>query len=176
MGHFEDVRDTFWMDSTSNGVQPPLTDEIIREAERLLDVTLPASLVDLLRAQNGGLVADGRSAFPTDRPTSWSADHVPFDTLMGIGRREPMTSLLDSPYLVAEWGLPSPVVLLSGDGHCWIGLDYRRCGRHGEPSVTWFDVDDNTELALARDFRSFVEGLTSAHDFTEDIHPEGASS
>ncbi|WP_406432704.1 SMI1/KNR4 family protein [Streptomyces sp. NBC_01589] len=108
MAHFEDVRATFWMDSTSYGVQPPLTDEIIREAERLLDVTLPASLVDLLRAQNGGLVADGRSAFPTDRPTSWSEDHVPFDTLMGIGRREPMTSLLDSPYLVAEWGLPLP--------------------------------------------------------------------
>lgn len=34
----------------------------------------------------------------------------------------------------------------------------------------WFDVDHNEELALAPDFRSFVEGLTSASDFdTEDI-------
>lgn len=31
MAHFEDVRATFWMDGTSYGVQPPLTDEIIRE-------------------------------------------------------------------------------------------------------------------------------------------------
>ncbi|WP_459185423.1 SMI1/KNR4 family protein [Streptomyces sp.] len=164
------------MDGSGYGVQPPVTEEIIREAERLLDVTLPASLVGLLRAQNGGQVADGRNAFPTDRPTSWSEDHVPFDMLMGIGRRERMTSLLDSPYLVGEWDLPSPVVLLSGDGHWWIGLDYRRCGRHGEPSVTWFDADDNTELALARDFQSFVEGLTSAHAFTGDVRPEGTSA
>ncbi|BAC67942.1 MULTISPECIES: SMI1/KNR4 family protein [Streptomyces] len=80
---------------------------------------------------------------------------------MGIGRRERMTSLLDTPYLVKEWELPSPIVLLSGDGHCWISLDYRACGPNGEPSVTWFDTDLDTELALASDFRMFVENLTA---------------
>jgi hypothetical protein len=35
------------------------------------------------------------------------------------------TTLLDTPYLVQEWELPTPVVLLSGDGHYWIALDYR---------------------------------------------------
>jgi hypothetical protein len=69
-------------------------------------------------------------------------------------------SLLDTPYLVEEWGLPAPVVLLSGDGHSWIALDYRASGPQGEPSVTWLDADRGTELALAPDFRSFIEALT----------------
>jgi hypothetical protein len=74
-------------------------------------------------------------------------------------------SLLDTPYLVKEWGLPSQIVLLSGDGHCWIGLDYRGCGPDGDPSVTWFDAELDTELPLAGDFRTFVEKLTAGRAF-----------
>lgn len=165
MARSDDVRPAFWAADSDYGVQKPLTDQAVREAERLLDITLPASLLDLLRAQNGGQVTGTRNAFRTDRPTSWSAHHVPFGHVLGIGRRERTLSLLDSPYLIEEWGLPSPLVLLSGDGHCWIALDYRACGRHGEPSVAWFDADSAVELALAPDFGSFVEGLSSADDF-----------
>lgn len=165
MARSDDAQPAFWDTGSTYGVQQPLTDHAVREAEQLLDVTLPASLLDLLRAQNGGQVTDARNAFRTDKPTSWSADHVPFDQVMGIGQRERTVSLLDSPYLVEEWGLPAPVVLLSGDGPCWIALDYRAGGRHGEPSVTWFDADFSVELALAPDFGSFVEGLSSASDF-----------
>ncbi|GAA2753356.1 SMI1/KNR4 family protein [Kitasatospora cinereorecta] len=165
MTRFEDLQRSLWDTGTDFGVQPPMTDQVILEAERLLNVTLPSSLLDLLRQQNGGHVTSSRSAFPTSRPTSWSADHVPFESVLGIGHRERTISLLDSPYLVEEWNLPAPVVLVSGDGPCWVGLDYRAGGRHGEPSVTWFDADDNSELALAPDFQSFVEGLTSASRF-----------
>lgn len=45
-------------------MQPALTDRAIAEAQRLLDVTLPESLLDLLRHRNGGEVADEWSAFP----------------------------------------------------------------------------------------------------------------
>ncbi|WP_455357540.1 SMI1/KNR4 family protein [Streptomyces sp. SYSU K217416] len=173
MAQFNEVLATFWADG-DYGVQPPLTDETVREAERVLEVTLPSALLDLLRVQNGGIVAADHDAFPTSQPTSWSEDHVPFDALMGIGPRERMTSLLDTPYLVTEWGLPSPIVLLSGDGHCWIGLDYRGCGPDGDPSVTWFDTDLDTELALATDFRTFVEKLTAGSAF--DLDPGDATS
>lgn len=168
MARFEEVKAALWSGGTY-GVQPSLTDEAVTEAEQVLGVRLPVSLLELLRVQNGGEVSSGRDAFPTDQPTSWSADHVPFDELMGIGRRERMVSLLDTPYLVDEWGLPSPVVLLSGDGHCWIALDYRDCGRLGEPAVTWLDADFDLELRLAADFRSFVEGLTSEGHFVGDV-------
>ncbi len=161
MGRFDEVMATFWGDG-DYGVQPPLTDEMVREAERVLGVRLPAALLDLLRVQNGGIVAADHDAFPTSQPTSWSEDHVPFDDLMGIGRRDGVTSLLDTPYLIDEWGMPAPLVLLSGDGHCWIGLDYRVCGQDGEPSVTWFETDLNREVVLASDFRSFVQALSAA--------------
>ncbi|WP_329315864.1 SMI1/KNR4 family protein [Streptomyces sp. NBC_01262] len=161
---FDETLATFWAEG-DHGVQPPLTDEAVREAEGVLGVPLPSALLDLLRVQNGGVVADGHDAFPTSQPTSWSHDHVPFDALMGIGRRERTMSLLDTPYLVKEWGLPSQIVLLSGDGHCWIGLDYRGCGPDGDPSVTWFDAELDTELPLAGDFRTFVEKLTAGRAF-----------
>ncbi|MFF6979286.1 SMI1/KNR4 family protein [Streptomyces sp. NPDC008343] len=145
-----------------------MTDGVVEDAERRLGVRLPDSLLGVLRVQNGGVVAELWNAFPTDVPTSWSENHVPLDEMMGIGGHDGQLSLLDSAYLVEEWGLPSPLVLLSGDGHCWIALDYRACGERGEPSVTWFDVDDGTELALAADFQTFVERLTAAASLDVD--------
>ncbi|MEU1200414.1 SMI1/KNR4 family protein [Streptomyces sp. NPDC005813] len=161
MDRFDEVKATFWSEDLY-GVQPPLTDEVVEEAERELGVRLPASLLEILRIQNGGQVAERWNAFPTEVPTSWSENHVPLDDLMGIGRRDGQCSLLDTPYLIDEWGLPSPLVLLSGDGHCWIALDYRACRELREPSVTWFDRDTDTELTLASDFRTFIEHLTAA--------------
>jgi hypothetical protein len=166
---------TFW-DDGDYSVQQPLTDEMVREAEHALGVTLPSALLDLLRVQNGGIVAADHDVFPTDRPTAWSEDHVPFDTLMGIGRRDGMASMLDTPYLVEEWGMPAPLALLSGDGHYWIGLDYRACGRDGEPSVTWFETDLGTEFVLAGDFRSFVKGLTAGNSYGDDSADEPVSA
>ncbi|MDQ0794889.1 SMI1/KNR4 family protein [Streptomyces sp. B1I3] len=161
-GCFDEVRASFWDGGDHYGAQPPLSEEMAEDAQRLLGVRLPPLLLALLRVQNGGAVAAHRDAFPTGVPTSWSEDHVPFGELMGIGRRERMTSLLDTPYLVEEWGLPPAVVLLAGDGHCWVALDYRDCGPQGEPSVTWFEADPYAELVLAPDLASFVGGLTAA--------------
>lgn len=140
----------------------------MQDAERQLGVRLPASLLEILRVQNGGQVAELWNAFPTEVATSWSVNHVPLDGMLGIGRHDDQLSLLDSGYLVEEWGLPSPLVLLSGDGHCWIALDYRTCGESGEPSVTWFDVEGNTELPLAVDFQAFVERLAAAASLDPD--------
>lgn len=165
---FDEVRTSFWK-SDDHGVQLPLTEAAVKEAELELGVSLPASLLALLREQNGGQVAARWNAFPTPVPTSWSDDHVPFDDLMGIGRRERTTSLLDTPYLVEEWELPSPIVLMSGDGHCWIALDYRVCGRRGDPAVVWFETDAGVEVVLATGFETFVEGLTSADGFDTGV-------
>ncbi|KUM67070.1 SMI1/KNR4 family protein [Streptomyces griseorubiginosus] len=167
MARFDEVKATFWGEGRY-GVQLPLTDAVVQDAELRLGVRLPASLLEILRVQNGGAVAELWNAFPTDVPTSWSENHVPLDDMMGIGRRDGQLSLLDTAYLIEEWGLPSPLVLLSGDGHCWIALDYRECGKHGEPSVMWFDVDDGTELPLAADFQAFVEGLVAATSLDSD--------
>ncbi|MFF7888610.1 SMI1/KNR4 family protein [Streptomyces sp. NPDC020794] len=175
MAGFDEVKATFWGEGLY-GVQAPLTDWVVQDAELRLGVRLPVSLLEILRVQNGGLVAELWNAFPTDVPTSWSENHVPLDEVRGIGRHDGQLSLLDSPYLVEEWGLPSPLVLLSGDGHCWIALDYRACGERGEPSVTWFDVDGDTELPLATNFQTFVERLTAAASFDLDEADGGRSA
>ena len=157
----------FWGTSTA-WVQPPLTDEMLEHAEQVLGVKLPQLLVDLLRVQNGGLTSEAFDAFPTESPTSWAADHVPFDYLMGIpGAGTPSGTLLDTPYLLREWSISEGFVLLSGDGHYWIALDYRRCGPAGEPSVWWIDTEVDESLELAPSFAAFVDGLVSAERFEE---------
>lgn len=160
----DEVVASFWRDSDF-GVLDPLTDEAVRDAEDQLRVALPASLVRLLRVQNGGTVAERWNAWPVAVPTAGFDPYVPFELVMGVGRADGVTTLFDTPYLVAEWGLPEPIVLLDGDGHYWVGLDYRGCGPYGEPSVAVFDADRESSALLAADFETFLRGLTAAASF-----------
>ncbi|MBV1851807.1 SMI1/KNR4 family protein [Catellatospora tritici] len=159
MTRFDEIRASFWSDST-HGVQPPLTRELVAQAQTALGVTLPGSLLELLRLRNGGGVARACSAFPVNGATSWCTDEVPFESLLGIGRRAGMLSLFDSPFLASYWGLPRETVLLSSStGHSWVALDYRPRGPRAEPTVVWFDADFAAELTLAADLRGFLAGL-----------------
>jgi hypothetical protein len=151
---FEDVLAGFWDAKSDYLVQPPLTEEALRETERELGVALPEAYVTLLRQQNGGVVSDAYSAFPMSEPTGWAPDHVAFGDMMGIGRD--FETIGSSTYWAAEWELPSPVVMLTGEGHWWIALDYRA---GGEPSVVWLDSERDEDIQLAPCFRAFVEGL-----------------
>ncbi|MFI6080359.1 SMI1/KNR4 family protein [Streptomyces sp. NPDC051217] len=96
MGRFDEVTATFW-GKGDYGVQQLLTEAMVREAERALGVRLPSALLDLLRVQNGGIVAADHGTYPTTGQTSWSEDHVPFDSLMGIGRRDGMRARATIP-------------------------------------------------------------------------------
>ena len=55
--------------------------------------------------------------------------------------------------------MPKGIVLLCGDGHTWVALDYRACGPTGEPPVTWFDNEMEEEILLAPNFQTFLDGL-----------------
>jgi hypothetical protein len=168
MASFEQVAVSFWHPDIENLRLPPLTDDLVVDAEAHLGVTLPPDLIRLLRIQNGGVIADAWDACPAET-NFYADDHVPFEHLHGIGsagRAETMT-LLDTPYLVQEWELPPQVVLLSGAGHYWLALDYRDCGSAGRPPVVWIDNEMNHELLLAPDFRGFVECLTTSAAFSE---------
>lgn len=144
---------------------PPLTDDLIDATEAGLGVTLPRELLVLLRRQNGGAVARAYCRCPS-APNFYAEDHVPFDFMHGIGPPNTFDgpTLLDTHYYVREWGLPTNIVLLDGEGHYWVALDYRVVGPSGEPSVTWIDNEMEHELPLAPNFRAFVEMLTSSLD------------
>ena len=141
-------------------MQRPLTEEMVARAERTLGVKLPDAYITLLRIQNGGYTTDAFVAYPTSEPTSWAADHVPFDSMYGIGEND--EGILQTAYLLREWRMPEGLVLLTGDGHWWIALDYRHSGPAGPPSIVWYDNEVGEDIQLAPDFVTFVEGLGSA--------------
>ncbi|MCI1189253.1 SMI1/KNR4 family protein [Hymenobacter sp. DH14] len=142
-----------------------VTPEVVQEAEKRLGVRLPQLLIELLQIQNGGYTAG--FVFPTDKPNSWAEGCVPLEELFGITLQKGPTglSLMDSAYLQDEWGIPEKQVLLSGDGHWFISLDYRASP---EPTVLWLDTEMGEEVEIASSFEHFLHGLIPTDQFFEE--------
>lgn len=134
--------------------QKVLTPDMVIEAERKLSVKLPQSYIELCMIQNGGRLK--YDAFPTSVPTGWADDHVCVDEIFGIEEE----GILASEYYIKEWKLPNNIILLYGDGHWWIALDYRNTKEN--PPIIYVDLEFGEEifiLELAPDFETFVNGL-----------------
>lgn len=153
--------DQFWHSNYYG--HPPLTNVMLADAESLLGVRLPEEYVRLLRVQNGGYTHG--FAFPMTQRTTWADDHVPLNDMSGIVTDPAIRThqnILQSAYMTEEWGLPSRQVLLSGDGHWWIALDYR----HGPaPTVAWIDVECGEDIQVAPSFGAFLAGLVFNSEF-----------
>ncbi|MCD8510879.1 MAG: SMI1/KNR4 family protein [Bacillus sp. (in: Bacteria)] len=149
-----------WQEGNDYGKLEPLTDEIVKIAEDKLGIKLPDSYINILNQQNGGYIIF--NAHPTNIPTSWADDHVKVDHILGIGIGKEK-GILESEYLIKEWGLPHNIVPISGDGHSWIALDYRN-SKTGPP-VIFIDVEQNQEIRLAKNFEGFISGLV---DYNKD--------
>jgi len=158
------ISDDFWDENFYN--HPKLTDGMIEVAETSLNVKLPNLLIDLLRVQNGGYV--NGLVFPTKEKTSWADSHIALSELYGIvtnKSKETCQNILDSEYLANECGLPAKQVVLSGDGHWFITLDFRE----GEnPTIRWIDLECNQDIHIADTFDEFINGLVSAEEFEEN--------
>lgn len=148
---------SIWRDDIDEYKLAPLTAEMVKQAEEALEVQLPDSYIQILKEQNGGYITF--DAHPSDTPNSWADDHVQVDHLLGIGEEN---GILESQYLIEEWDLPNDVVLISGDGHSWIALDYRKTKE--EPPVIFIDGDSEQIFELAPNFESFLNGLTIWED------------
>jgi len=162
----------FWNDSDyarKEYVLPPPTDISIAAVEKKLGYKLPGSYVDLMRHQNGGLPK--KTAFPTTEPTSWAEDHVAIHGILGIGdsKTYSLCGELGSQFMKDEWGYPK-IGVYFGDcpsaGHDMICLDYRQCGRSGEPQVVHVDQEFDYKITfLADTFEDFIKGLRSDDEF-----------
>jgi hypothetical protein len=151
----------FWDSNYYN--HPPITLDMICFAEKQLNVKLPESLIELLKIQNGGYTNE--FGYPMTQPTTWANNHVPLTELFGIVTDESVNTaqnILQSAYMTEEWGLPNDQVLLSGDGHWWITLDYRN---NPVPTVRWIDVECNEDIQIAASFDEFIAGLKPLEDF-----------
>lgn len=152
-----------WDVETDEYKLPKLTDRMLAAAEARLGVKLPESYVELMRVQNGGVPVD--QAFPCDIKTDWADDHVPVQQIYGVGEE----GILQSPYLIEEWGLPKEIVVFSGDGHMWLAMDYRTV--ESEPPILFVDADNERIVPIASSFADFLTGLYTA-DLSEDEEGE----
>ncbi len=64
-------------------------------------------------------------------------------------------SIFDSASLVEEWELPENLVLIDGDGHTWLALDYRSSDK--DPKVIVIESDESNSLIVANNFKEFVQ-------------------
>jgi len=156
-------KNDFWGENYYN--HQPLTDEMVDIAEMILKVHLPKLFIELLKVQNGGYTKG--FAFPMKQRTTWSNSHVPLSEMFGIVTDKSIDTgqnILDTQFMTEEWGLPEKQVLLSGDGHWWITLDYRQSDK---PYVRWIDLECDEDIHIADSFEDFFNGLVSEDEFAE---------
>nr|MDH3163666.1 SMI1/KNR4 family protein [Bacillus licheniformis] len=149
-----------------------ISERDIQKAEKKLGVKLPEEYKALILEQNGGYI--NFNAFPSERPTSWAKDHVQFDYLLGLGKK---AGILESKYIIKEWELPDNLILIHGDGHTWIALDYRETKEN--PPVHYFDSEFEENYKLADSFGEFLSKLYTDNPMDDDdcqliegVHPD----
>lgn len=167
----------FWKSSdyaTKTYTGEPLSDDLVSSVEAELNVRLPASYLELMKTQNGGVPRN--TCFPTSVPTSWAKDHVAITGVFGVDRHKihSLCGGLGSKFMQEEWGYPDWGVCVCdcpSAGHDMIMLDYRKCGGDGEPEVVHVDQElDYRVTFLAKTFEAFIRGLVneSVYDTSAD--------
>lgn len=132
----------------------PVSEDAIKKAEQELSVTMPKSYLELLREHDGGdleypyiIIGD-----ENERNAMYHMDGIANEGF----------SILSSPSVIDELGLPNKLILLEGDYHSWISLDYRD---KYIPSVTYFYEDYSEEemkwgsIEIAPSFDIFLTKL-----------------
>ena len=147
----------FWDNERTYNELAALTEEMIALAEQQLQITLPVKYIELLQQQNGGALV--HTAFPTNEKNNWADDHVNMEEMYGIAENE---GILQTAYLIEEWGLPENIVLFAGDGHSWFAFDYRAA--KDNPPIIYIEVDDERIIPLAENFEAFVQQLFTYED------------
>lgn len=163
---------SFWEDSDyarMEYVSAPLTDEMIASVEQELGYKLPTSYIQMMKQQNGGIPRDTR--FPTVEGTSWAEDHIAISGILGIGRDKgySLCGEFGSRFMIEEWGYPDIGVVICdcpSAGHDVVMLNYRACGKDGEPEVIHVDQEGDYKITfLAPNFGAFIRGLVNEEDY-----------
>lgn len=166
--------DNFWKNSDYAAkayVGAAVTPKMIHSVEQEIGYRLPESYIALLTSQNGGIPLN--TNFPTTEPTSWAENHIAITGIFGLDKRKPHSLLgsLGSEFMKSEWGYPDIGVYVCdcpSAGHDMIALDYRKCGKDGDPEVVHVDQESDYKItSLSSNFEEFIIGLL--HDDVFDI-------
>lgn len=138
-----------------------LTEGDILDAETNLNIKLPKEYIELLKIQNGGYLK--YNALPVSFKNSYADNHIAVDFLFGIKENE---GIYKSKYLLNEWGIKEKdFVTISGDGHTWIVLDYRK--NKDEPEITFIGTEENRTSVIFKTFKEMIKNLYEPP--TEDL-------
>jgi hypothetical protein len=146
-----------------NEPPPAVTDSQIAAFESQSGRKLPKEYVQLLKRRNGGYFPDELritvdvSKVPEDERYYFDEGQVGFGSYFGLSEGDGPFLLTQSVELAEEWELPEGLLLIDGDGHTWIALDYRE--RNSEPGVVYVVADGPRVYALAKSFGEFFERL-----------------
>jgi hypothetical protein len=149
-----------------------LTDEQVAAVERKLGYKLPASYIELMKYQNGGIPR--KTNHRTQERTSWAPDHIAIHGIFSIGSEKSysLCGELGSEFRIEEWEYPAIGVYFAdcpSAGHDMICLDYRDCGPSGEPRVVHVDQEYNYKITfVAENFEAFIRGLEEEEAFEEE--------
>ena len=176
MEYFKDFDLTdFWNDcpySSENYVEEYPSNELISYVEQELGYKLPESYIALMRQHNGGIPF--RTCYPMTGYTGWAEDHTAIHGIIGIGRIKPcsLCGRFGSKFMIEEWEYPNIGIMICDTptaGHTMIMLDYRKCGKDGEPEVVVVDQEHDNRIGfVAKNFETFIKGLKIEDDFEDD--------
>ncbi|MBR3418048.1 MAG: SMI1/KNR4 family protein [Oscillospiraceae bacterium] len=153
----------FWEESaysTENYVSEPPTNELIAEIEQELGYKLPESYIWLMKQHNGGVLnwnRDGCKIDWSEGYTEWTNNVVKVSGIMSIGREKTWSICGTDVQCRPDIGV---AIATTWDGADVIILDYRECGKDGEPAVVC--VDPNARLRITKiadSFESFIRSL-----------------
>src|SRR5688572_28732626 len=113
----------------------PLSPTMLRAAEKKLRFSLPASYVEFLSVQNGGMPR--RTRHRTATRTSWAEDHVALTGMYGLDPERPssLQGEYSSTFWNSEWGYPDIAIYFAdcpSAGHDMLCMDFTLCGPRGE--------------------------------------------
>ncbi len=142
-----------------------LTDEMVQYAEQRLGYKFPESYIVLMKTRNGGkplktVWFDEKNRYRVDVEEIFSISEEKNDSLFGTYGNE---------FWYEEWEYPRDIGVIIADtisgGHEMIYLDYRDCGKNGEPKVSLCSAEDDHEIiVLADSFEEFILGLTPSEE------------
>jgi hypothetical protein len=153
-------------------VGAPFTDEHVAALERELTYQLPASYVEFMGYQNGGIPR--KTTHRTQERTSWANDHICVHGMFSIGREKPssLCGSFGSHFWRDEWGYPAIGIYFAdcpSAGHDMVCLDYQECGPSGEPRVVHVDQEWDYKITfVAERFEAFIRGLESDEAFEHE--------
>lgn len=144
----------------------PTATERIAQFQSEYAVVLPLRYIELVEANT--LTDFHDSVIPNPGPTGQEIDRyvgarpfIEIDNLFGVSEDESQ-SIFCSENMTKEWELPNDLVLLAGDGHTWLALDYR--GQKTEPPVILIESHQYSSVQLARTFETLLDALRPHDD------------